>query len=233
MKELLHIIQNDPEVPPGTITDHLTIPYVVHHPYCNGFLPEKCQISALVVLGGAMGANDDGRYPFLSDLKNLIRTTVAAGTPYLGICLGGQLLAAALGAEVASNRWEEVGTLTVSLTEEGTADRLFKGIPERFGTFQWHHDSFELPDGGILLASSSACPHQAFRVGETAWGLQFHPEVMEDSIRDWCAWDSSSQDETEELISAFSSAADSYGATARRLFHNFLGIAGMKHVDGI
>lgn len=232
MKGTLHIIQNDPEVPPGNLIDHLAVPHIVHHPYRGGSLPEPGQIAALIVLGGAMGANDDGSYPFLSDLKNLIQEVVAARIPYLGICLGGQLLAAALGAEVVSGRWEEVGTLSVSLTDEGREDRLFRGIPEAFGTFQWHHDSFDLPCGGVLLAVSAACPHQAFRVGAAAWSLQFHPEVTEAIIRDWCAWDSSASHKTEELIAAFSREAAAYGATARRLLHNFLQIAGLPERNG-
>jgi GMP synthase-like glutamine amidotransferase len=105
MKNMLHIIQNDPEVPPGNIIDNLdnlAVPYVIHHPCRDGVLPLPEQIPALIVLGGAMGANDDSRYPFLGDLKNLIQEVVAARIPYLGICLGGQLLAAALGAKVVS-----------------------------------------------------------------------------------------------------------------------------------
>ena len=224
---MLHIIQNDPEVPPGNIIDHVTIPYVVHHPYRDGILPELEQIRALIVLGGAMGAHDDVRHPFLGDVKHLIRLVVAARIPYLGICLGGQLLAAALGAKVVSMRWEELGSLNVSQTAEGKADRLFNGITENFTTFQWHHDSFDIPEGGVLLASSAACPHQAFRVGETAWGLQFHPEVTEEIIRVWCAWDSSTLERTEELVAAFSRNEENYRATARRLLQNFLRSAGM------
>lgn len=230
MNNTLHIIQNDPDVPPGNIIDNLdnlAIPYIIHHPYRDAVLPVPEQISALIVLGGAMGANDDSRYPFLGDLKNLIRTVVAARIPYLGICLGGQLLAASLGAAVISGRWEELGTLNVALTDVGRSDRLFRGIPEAFSTFQWHHDSFDLPAGGVLLAASTACPHQAFRMGDAAWGLQFHPEVTEAIIRDWCAWDGSPSSKTEELIADFSCEADSYGATARRLLHNFLQIAGL------
>ena len=222
MKNVLHIIQNDPEVPPGNLIGNLTVPYVIHHPYRDGSLPEPEQISALIVLGGAMGAGDDLRYPFLGDLKTLIRTVVAVRIPYLGICLGGQLLADALGASVVSGRWEELGTSDVRLTREGRGDRLFRGIPARFGTFQWHHDSFDLPTGGVLLAASAACPHQAFRVGESAWGLQFHPEVTEGIIRGWCAWDRSMPVETGELVAAFSSAEESYRITARRLLENFL-----------
>ncbi len=222
MKGMLHIIQNDPEVPPGNILDGLTIPYIVNNPYRGELLPEKDQISALIVMGGAMGANDDSRHPFLGDLKNLIRAVVATGIPYLGICLGAQLLAAVLGAQVVSNRWEELGVLNVALTEEGKTDRLFRGISETFSTFQWHHDSFDIPAGGVLLASSDVCPHQAFRVGESAWGLQFHPEVTEEIIRDWCAWDRSTIERTEELVADFCREEENYSTTACRFLHNFL-----------
>lgn len=222
---MLHIIQNDPEVPPGNIVEHLTTPWTIHHPYRDGLLPEPDEISALIVLGGAMGANDDQCHPFLTDLKILIRTVVAARIPYLGICLGGQLLSAALGAEVVSGRWEELGTLSVTLTEEGQGDLLFKGLGQ-FDTFQWHHDSFDIPAGGILLASSEGCPHQAFRVGETAWGVQFHPEVTEQIIRGWCAWDRTTASRTEELVALFASRSVGYDATARQLVHNFTRITG-------
>ena len=222
MNGTLHIIQNDPEVPPGNLINFLTIPHVVHHPYRDGMLPEPEQIRALIVLGGAMGANDEQRYPFLADLKQLIRKTVAARIPYLGICLGGQLLAAALGAKVVSGRWEELGVLNVSLTEDGKADRLFCGITDEFSTFQWHHDSFDIPEGGLLLAYSAACPHQAFRVGESAWGLQFHPEVTEQIIRDWCKWDSSTAEKTAELLAKFHREEENYRRTARRILRSFI-----------
>ena len=221
-KGMLHIIQNDPEVPPGNIIDHLTIPHVVHHPYRGDLLPEMEQIQALIVLGGSMGANDDDCYPFLGELKKLIRQVMASHIPYLGICLGGQLLAAALGAKVVSNRWEELGVLNVALTEEGKADRIFRRISKSFSTFQWHHDSFDIPDGGVLLASSDVCPNQAFRVGESAWGLQFHPEVTERIIRNWCAWESLVPAATEELIAEFSGGADNYCAISQRLLENFM-----------
>lgn len=225
MNAMLHIIQNDPEVPPGNIVDHLTIPYAVYHPYYGDPLPGVADISALIVLGGAMGANDEYKHPFLADLKTLIRHVVESGVPYLGICLGGQLLAAVLGAQVASGRWDEIGNFDISLTDRGTSDPLFSGIARKFRTFQWHHDSFDIPQGGMLLAYSDVCPNQAFRVGRCAWGLQFHPEVTEAIIRDWCAWERSTSAKTEELIQAFSREAAAYGITARRLLHNFLQVA--------
>ncbi|HIJ89058.1 MAG TPA: type 1 glutamine amidotransferase [Desulfuromonadales bacterium] len=219
---MLHIIQNDPEVPPGNLPEHLTIPYTVHHPYRGDILPEIGTITALIVMGGAMGANDDARFPFLTELKTLIRSVVAARIPYLGVCLGGQLLAAALGAEVVYQRWEELGTLDVSLTQEGRKDRLFEGISEEFKSFQWHHDSFDIPVGGLLLASSAACPHQAFRIGEAAWGVQFHPEVTEPIIRGWCAWNRSTAEKADTLAGDFSNSAEEYRANSCRLVTNFV-----------
>lgn len=222
---MLHIIQNDPQVPPGNIVDQLTIPCTIHHPYRGDGLPEIGQISALIVLGGAMGANDEHKHPFLVKVKQLLRQVVAAGIPCLGICLGGQLLAAALGGAVVSRRWEELGVLDVNLTAEGKADLLFTGISPEFTTFQWHHDSFDIPAGGDLLAHSAACPHQAFRVGDSAWGLQFHPEVTAEIIRDWCAWDNST---AAELLAEFAGMAAQYEATARQLVRNFTRIGGLS-----
>ena len=219
---MLHIIQNDPDVPPGILIDYLAVPYSLCRADQGEQLPALGRISALIVLGGAMGAHDDVRHPFLTDLKQLIRDLVVAGKPYLGICLGGQLLAAALGAQVVASRWEELGTLHVQLTAAGRADLLFQGIPERFTTFQWHHDSFDLPEGAVLLASSTACPHQAFRVGANAWGLQFHPEVTEQIIRSWAAWDPGTVVRTNDLLAAFAVQEADYGRTARQLLDGFL-----------
>jgi GMP synthase-like glutamine amidotransferase len=219
---MLHIIQNDPEVPPGTITGHLPVPCTIHHPYLDGSLPHPEEIGALIVLGGSMSANDDHAYPFLADLKRLIRSVVAAGIPYLGICLGGQLLAAALGAEVVAHRWEEIGIGTVSLNENGCRDLLFRDLPREFTTLQWHHDSFDIPEGATLLAYSPACPHQAFRVGESAWGVQFHPEANEEIIRTWSARDESLSSGAGELLAGFKAGEESFRATVRQLTSNFL-----------
>jgi GMP synthase (glutamine-hydrolysing) len=222
---MLHIIQNDPEVPPGSIAENLDdqgVLYVVHHPCKGDPLPEMRDVSALIVLGGSMGANDDSRHPFLCDLKTFIKKMVLTGIPYLGVCLGGQLLAAALGAKVVPDRWEELGSLPVALTAEGRKDDLFAGLPDVFETFQWHHDSFDIPDSGILLASSKACRHQAFRIGPSAWATQFHPEVTEQILRAWCAWDPLTSGRVEELVSVFHSLEIEYKAASRQLLLNFL-----------
>jgi GMP synthase-like glutamine amidotransferase len=226
---MLHIVQNDPEVPPGTVAEYLDdagILYCVHHPYGGDPLPEVRDVTALIVMGGAMGANDDRRHPFLNDLKTFIRQAVSAGIPYLGICLGGQLLAAALGAQVVSGRWEELGSLKVALTEEGRRDPLFSSLPDEFVTFQWHHDSFDIPEGGVVLASSPACCNQAFRVGAHAWGVQFHPEVTEQIIRDWCSWDPATSARIDELLAEFRRLGTPYRAAAQNILAGFLKSAG-------
>ncbi len=219
---MLYIIQNDPEVPPGNLLDFLDIRYLICHAYQGEPLPSKEKVKALIVLGGFMGANDDEKFPFLKSLKNLIHDVVIAGRPYLGICLGGQLLAAALGAAVVSGRWEELGTLPVCLDNYATTDPLFKDISHRFNTFQWHHDSFDLPQGSLLLASSSDCRHQAFRYGRSAWGLQFHPEVTEQIIRDWSERDTATRGRTEALVADFLKHQAEYTQTARLLSSNFI-----------
>lgn len=221
---MLRIIQNDPQVPPGNITENLLesgIPYSLHHPYRGEPLPALADTTAVIVLGGAMGANDDQRHPFLKPLKSFIRKIVEQQLPYLGICLGGQLLAAACGGMAVSRRWEELGTLKVELTDEGKRDRLLSGVGATFATFQWHHDSFDIPPNAVLLASSPACPHQAFRIGNCAWGTQFHPEVTDAIIRDWCAWDESTRDHAEEFVDNWEAATD-YDNTARQMLGNFL-----------
>lgn len=227
---MLHIIQNDPEVPPGNLAEILAdqgVPFQLHHLYRDEVLPTADDITALIVLGGAMGANDDDRFPFLSPLKQLIRSCLSHGISYLGICLGGQLLATASGTPVVSCRWEELGTLQITLTHKGEADPFFHGIPSPFSTFQWHHDSFDLPAEATLLAVSPACPHQAFRLGSNAWGLQFHPEVTEQIIRAWAAWDPDTACRTDELVSAFQAQQSSYQHTAKRMLQNFLQTAGL------
>lgn len=134
-------------------------------------------IDGLVVMGGPMSARSDDGFPARRDEIALLRAAVDAGVPTLGVCLGSQLLAAAGGGEVRAGTGLEVGWGTVALTPEAATDPLLAGIRGAVPVLHWHGETFTLPPGAVLLASSDAYPHQAFRLGPAAWGLQFHLEV--------------------------------------------------------
>ena len=147
-------------------------------------LPDWRGLDAIVAMGGPMSANDDAELPWLRDEKELVAASVRAGTPFWGVCLGVQLLAASLGARVYAGEDPEVGVLAVELTEEGRRDPVFAALPPAFPTLQWHGDTFDLPDGAVRLAGSPAYPNQAFRF-ENAYGVQFHLEVSSEMAREW------------------------------------------------
>ena len=140
---------------------------------------------AIVAMGGPMSVNDEGEHPWLAGEKAAIASHVRAGRPFWGSCLGAQLLASALGARVYAGPAPEVGVLAVELTAAGLDDPVLRALPAAIDTLQWHGDTFDLPEGAVLLASSPAYPHQAFRVGRAAYGVQFHVEVTEAMGEEW------------------------------------------------
>jgi GMP synthase-like glutamine amidotransferase len=147
-------------------------------------LPDWRDYSGIVAMGGPMGAMDDHDFPWLGAEKRLIAEAVRGGTPYWGVCLGAQLLAAALGARVHTGPQAEVGVLAVRTTPAAPEDPVFRHVPAAFETLQWHADTFDLPEGATLLASSDAYPHQAFVV-QRAYAVQFHLEVTADLAHQW------------------------------------------------
>jgi GMP synthase (glutamine-hydrolysing) len=132
-----------------------------------------------------MNVDETKRYPPLASETGWIRDAVDAGLPVLGICLGSQLLAKALGARVYANRVKEIGWYPLEMMPAAQADHLFEGCEATPTVFQWHGDTFDLPSGAVHLACSAACPHQAFRYGETAYALQYHLEVTPEQIDEW------------------------------------------------
>jgi GMP synthase (glutamine-hydrolysing) len=140
--------------------------------------------AGIVVMGGAMGAYEDDRHPWLADEKRLISEAVAAGTPYWGVCLGAQLLAASLGARVGPGPRPELGVLPVRLTAAAARDPVFAAAPAAFPSLQWHGDTYELPKGAVRLATSEAYEQQAFVLGR-AYALQFHLEVDAPLAQEW------------------------------------------------
>jgi len=147
-------------------------------------LPDVSKYSALIVMGGPMGVYED--YPAKNDEVALIKSAIGT-IPVLGVCLGSQLIAHALDARVYPNERDakpakEIGYSTVHLTPEGSANRLFKGFPPDVRVLQWHGDTFDLPAGASLLATSPVCRHQAFAF-QSGYGLLFHLEFTPDMVR--------------------------------------------------
>ncbi len=147
--------------------------------------PEIGRYHGLIVLGGPMSAYDDERYPHLEIEVDSIRAAVDSGIPVLGICLGAQLIARALGARVKRNPVKEIGWYEVRRTDAGRRDALFGKFGASEQIFQWHGDTFALPHGAEHLAESDACANQAFRVGDCVYGLQFHLEADRALIERW------------------------------------------------
>ncbi|MGH9482860.1 MAG: type 1 glutamine amidotransferase [Terriglobales bacterium] len=149
-------------------------------------LPRADQLEGLVVMGGTMGVYEAERFPFLAQEQELLRACAMRGTPVLGICLGAQLLAAALGAPVTQGPAMEVGEGEVMLTEAGRHDPVLgAGGAATLPVVHWHRDTFPLPPGATLLASTPLYAQPAFRVGKHAYGLQFHPEVDAELAAAW------------------------------------------------
>ena len=137
----------------------------------------------LIVLGGPMGVYEQQTYPYLTDEMRLIEKALQQERPVLGICLGSQLLASALGADVRKGARKEVGWHPIAPTGAGLQDRLLRGLPDSFMAFHWHGDVFDLPKDAVALASSEWTEHQAFSYGDSAYGFLFHMEVTEEIIR--------------------------------------------------
>jgi len=146
---------------------------------------EVVSLGGLVVLGGPMGVHDVSSHPWLAAERQLLARAVAAGAVVLGVCLGAQQLAGALGAEVTSGAGEEVGAGEVELTADGSADPVLGPAGSPLPCVHWHGDTFSLPPGARHLAASDRYEHQAFAVGGRAYGLQFHVEVDAALARAW------------------------------------------------
>ncbi len=139
---------------------------------------------AVLVFGGAMHADQDDHHPWLRQENFILQRLLDLGTPVLGVCLGAQLLAKAGHAAVRPAPEPEIGWFPVELTEEAWEDPIFRRLPARFHAFQWHYYTYEIPAGGRELARSRICT-QAFRLGDRAWGIQFHAEVTGQSVDAW------------------------------------------------
>lgn len=197
-------------------------------------IPPLDGYDALLVMGGPMDTWQEDQYPWLVDEKRAIRAAIAMGMPYLGVCLGHQLLADALGGSVRRAPRPEVGILDVALTEAGRADPFCAGLAPRFPALQWHsYEVDRLPAGGRTLASSPACVNQAIGVGTNAYGVQYHVELTEATVPEWgCvpaykgALERSLGEGGQGRLEAEAARhLPTFRADARRLHDNFVAIA--------
>ncbi|MEV4472523.1 type 1 glutamine amidotransferase [Nonomuraea salmonea] len=184
------IIQNSRSGGPGRLGDWLAESglrpdVVLAHE--GAALPERLRHDALIMLGGGYLPSEDHRAPWLRDARRLMGQALADEVPVFGICLGGQMLAEVAGGEVTGDTGlPENGSLPVTIRAEAAADPLFHGLPPVVPAIEHHKDAVtRLPGGAVHLAETERCPYQAFRVGERAWGVQFHPEVVPARIRQW------------------------------------------------
>lgn len=150
--------------------------------YQNESLPTQNDFDWLIVMGGPMGVDDIEQYPWLKNERKFILNSIESGKCILGICLGSQLIAAALGAKVKKNKYREIGWFDITRSEQIKETILGDIWPESIEVFHWHGDTFEIPVGAQRLASSEACSNQGFILNNKIIGLQFHLEVTPESI---------------------------------------------------
>lgn len=150
--------------------------------YTGDALPNPAKVDFLIVMGGPMSVNDEDEYPWLMLEKQFIRDFIASGKPVLGICLGAQLIAGALGAAIYPGEQKEIGWWPIQRAEN-LPDNAF-AFPDNMTVFHWHGETFDLPENAVRLASSPACANQAFQLGENVIGLQFHLETTPASADD-------------------------------------------------
>ncbi len=175
----------------------------------NERLPALSGFDWLIIMGGHMSVKDEQAFPWLRDEKDFIKKTIAAGKPVLGICLGAQLIAASLGAAVYKNNQPEIGWYPVYRQNDAQDSAIGKLFPLETEVFHWHGDTFDLPPGAILLASSAVCRNQAFSIDDRIVGLQFHLEVTEEAARSFIEHTSDRLDRPPYIQSPRQMLADS------------------------
>lgn len=177
----VHVLQHSDDTPPGTVTEWLQArghDFHVVKLHKGDSLPKLSDTDWVIVLGGGMNVDDTTEHPFLSTEKGFLKEALAAKKTCLGLCLGGQMLAQVLGGKVKKHDHWEVGWHGV---------HLGSGPESRMMVFQWHQDTFELPQSASLVASNSITPNQAFAFGDNVIGIQFHPEATEEWVRECVA----------------------------------------------
>jgi GMP synthase (glutamine-hydrolysing) len=179
---------------------------------------------AVLVFGGAMHADQDEHHPWLREEDFFLQRLLDLHTPVLGICLGAQLLAKAAHAPVYPAGEAEIGWFPVELTDAGVADPVLGRLPKTFDAFQWHYYAHGLPGGAVELATNPVCT-QAFRLGENAWGVQFHPEVTLQQVESWIGEEEELPVDPETLLVETRERIDAWNTLGRDLCAGFVDTA--------
>lgn len=200
-------------------------------------IPSFDGYDALWVMGGPMDVWEEDRHPWLATEKRAIRSAVERGLPYMGVCLGHQLLAAAMGGRVGKAPQAEVGVLDVALTDAGRRDPLFEGLAPVFKALQWHGaEVAATPPGAVVLAESPLCRVQAMRVGRWAYGLQYHTELTQSTVDEWgripayaCSLDQTlGTGALPRLDGEARRHMADFNRDSRRLYDNFMTLTGLR-----
>jgi GMP synthase (glutamine-hydrolysing) len=187
-------------------------------------LPAPAEATGVVVMGGPMGVHDTATYPWLKSERRWLATAVGAGLPVLGVCLGAQLLASALGAAVTTGGELEVGVGLVTLVDDGPADPVLGPEGHDLPVVHWHTDTFAIPDGAVRLAASDRYENQAFRYGERVYGLQFHLEVDDEVAAGWAP-------DLPPGVSLEDPGRRAVEEAGRRVFGRFLGLGARPRAE--
>ena len=226
------VLQHEDTCPVDRLGGWLTeagVELVPCRPYAGDPVPETVPADGLVVLGGHMGADDDDEHAWLAPTKRLMARAVEEQTPVLGVCLGAQLLAVACGGRVEVGApGIEAGVVDVTWRPEADADPLFGGLPPYPGPSMHLDAVVELPPGAAWLGETAAYPHQVFRVGAAAWGVQFHPEVSLPTYEGWSAhhdgdWERWGLD-GRAVVAQLARRSDEVEAAGRELARRFAGV---------
>lgn len=208
---------------PGTLQDFFSETFFEIHTvelWRDAHLPPLDECEAILSLGGPMNVYETQTYPFLSKEEDYIKKALDENIPFLGICLGAQLLARACGAPVTRAPHEEIGWSAVTVTPEARGDTLLGGFRDTLEVFQWHQDTFALPYSAVLLATGKTCRNQAFRIGESAWGLQFHPEMTEEMFQAWLK-DCPECIDKNKIMHEYFKKRNAYRKQAKQMYLNF------------
>lgn len=236
MTGTLLIVQNISHEGPGILEELLNEHEIAYERYdlsTGESIPDPEGYAGMVVLGGPQSANDTSSQ--ITGELSAIRKALDAGVPYLGICLGMQLLVAASGGSVVKCLRKEIGfrepdgePFMVELTREGKNDALFRNLPEKLRVFQLHGETVELPENMIVLGTGRGCRNQVLRAGKNAWGLQCHFEMTPAMFERWIDIDHDLRRmNREELLAEFNAISKEYNDTGRTILGNFLEIVGL------